>query len=543
MTASASLDGGALGATERAFPALDGIRALAATTVVVTHAAFWTGDHTGDAVGRVLAHLDVGVAVFFVLSGFLLFRPFAHAATRGERAPSAGAYLWRRALRILPPYWLAVAAALILLPANDGADRSTWVRNLALAHIYDDGGFSVGLEHTWSLCVEAAFYLVLPFLAFVLLSMSRRHGLRPWPTLVGLGVLTVAGAAYLYGVWMGDVEFVPTNLWLPAFAGWFAGGMTLALLSVSDTEWGPVRLARRLGSNLGLCWAAAAVLFGLACTPLAGPYSFGVSTPVEAVTRSLLYMGTALLMVLPLVLAGPHEGPVRRALSSKPARYLGEISYGLFLFHLLVLVGLYDTLDATIFTGDLWLVAPIVWLASVAVAALVYVGVERPVRRWRSLVSDPASAGVPRRDGRAPIATTGTDDRRPGSETRPTERSTATLHELARVGDAERLAARLDAGASVDTRNDDGDSLLMIAAAQGHAGTVALLLARGADHSAVNDRGQTALGLAVFRQSAETVRQLLVAGADPDAGGPSARATAFYFGLPDMTALLEGAPR
>jgi ankyrin repeat protein len=95
----------------------------------------------------------------------------------------------------------------------------------------------------------------------------------------------------------------------------------------------------------------------------------------------------------------------------------------------------------------------------------------------------------------------------------------------------------------VDSSDETGDTLLMVAAAQGHADTVAVLLARGADHSRVNDRGQTALGVAVFRQSAETVRHLLTAGADPDAGGPSARATAFYFGLPHMTALLEGAAR
>lgn len=542
MTASASLDGGALGATERTFPALDGARALAATAVVLTHAAFWTGDHTGDAVGRVLSHLDVGVAVFFVLSGFLLFRPFARAATRGEPAPSAGAYLWRRALRILPAYWLTVAAALILLPGNDGATRSTWVRNLTLVQIYDDGGFSVALEHTWSLAVEAVFYLVLPVLAFLLLGPSRGRGLRPWPTLVGLAVVTVAGWAYLAGVWMGHVEFVPTNLWFPSFAGWFAGGMALALLGVSDPAWAPVRLARQLGSNLGLCWAAAAVLFGLACSPLAGPYSFGVSTPAEAVARNLLYMGTAVLVVLPLVLSGPHEGPVRRALSSRPARMLGEVSYGLFLVHLVVLVGLYDTLDASIFTGALWLVAPIVWVTSVALAAVMYVAVERPVRRWRSLVPDPASRATVRREDPVPTGTPGTAGRGPGSAVRPAEPA-AALFELARSGDVTRLAERLDAGAPMDSTDDAGDSLLMVAAAQGHAETVALLLARGADHSCANDRGQTALSLAVFRQSAETVRLLLTGGADPDAGGPSARATALYFGLPQMTALLEGATR
>jgi ankyrin repeat protein len=114
------------------------------------------------------------------------------------------------------------------------------------------------------------------------------------------------------------------------------------------------------------------------------------------------------------------------------------------------------------------------------------------------------------------------------------------VFDFARGGHAEELAAYLDAGVPVNLTNDKGDTLLLLAAYHGHAGTVAVLLARGADHARANDRGQTALAAAVFRQSAEIVRQLLDAGADPDAGGPSARATAVFFELPEMTALLEG---
>jgi len=79
-----------------------------------------------------------------------------------------------------------------------------------------------------------------------------------------------------------------------------------------------------------------------------------------------------------------------------------------------------------------------------------------------------------------------------------------------------------------------------LAAYHGHPDTVAALLDRGADHARANDRGQTALAAAVFRQSAETVSRLLAAGADPDAGGPSARATAAFFDLPAMVELLDG---
>jgi uncharacterized protein len=116
------------------------------------------------------------------------------------------------------------------------------------------------------------------------------------------------------------------------------------------------------------------------------------------------------------------------------------------------------------------------------------------------------------------------------------------VFDLARGGHTDELARYVDAGVPVNLTNDKGDTLLILAAYHGHPGTVAALLEREADHARVNDRGQTALAAAVFRQSTDTVRHLLAAGADPDAGGPSARATAAFFDLPAMTDLLAGHP-
>jgi uncharacterized protein len=116
------------------------------------------------------------------------------------------------------------------------------------------------------------------------------------------------------------------------------------------------------------------------------------------------------------------------------------------------------------------------------------------------------------------------------------------VFDLARGGHTEELANYLDAGVSANLTNDKGDTLLILAAYHGHPDTVATLLAHGADHSRTNDRGQSPLSAAVFKQSAETVQHLMAAGADPDGGQPSARATAAFFELPAMTALLD-APR
>ncbi|MDX8034204.1 ankyrin repeat domain-containing protein [Lentzea sp. BCCO 10_0856] len=113
-----------------------------------------------------------------------------------------------------------------------------------------------------------------------------------------------------------------------------------------------------------------------------------------------------------------------------------------------------------------------------------------------------------------------------------------SMFDLARAGDADRLAEAIDAGIPVNLTNSAGDSLLVLAAYHDHPGTVEALLERGADTGRVNDRGQTALGAAVFRRSGRTVELLLDAGADPALGARSALDVARFFDLPDMLALL-----
>ncbi|GAA1618834.1 ankyrin repeat protein [Actinoplanes couchii] len=114
------------------------------------------------------------------------------------------------------------------------------------------------------------------------------------------------------------------------------------------------------------------------------------------------------------------------------------------------------------------------------------------------------------------------------------------MFDLARSGDTEELAGQVAAGLPVNLTNAKGDTLLILAAYHNHPATVTALLELGADPGRVNDRGQTALAAAVFRQNAAMVTALLGAGADPDGGAPSAVATAEFFKLPEMAALLQG---
>lgn len=110
------------------------------------------------------------------------------------------------------------------------------------------------------------------------------------------------------------------------------------------------------------------------------------------------------------------------------------------------------------------------------------------------------------------------------------------LFDLARAGDAERLAAYVDAGAPVDLTDADGNTLLMLAAYHDQPETVRALADRGADVNALNHRGQSPLAGAVFKQADAVVAVLREAGADPHAGTPSAVATAQMFGRPDLFA-------
>jgi peptidoglycan/LPS O-acetylase OafA/YrhL len=178
------------------------------------------------------------------------------------------------------------------------------------------------------------------------------------------------------------------DLWLPSFAGWFGAGMALAVLSVSDPTWRPVRMVSELGGSLATCWSAAGVLFWISTTSLAGPLDLSVPTPAQAATKNVLYLGVAALLILPLVFGDQRQGLVRRVLGGPLVTSLGEISYGLFLVHVPVIVAGYALLGRPAFTGNFLLVLITTWLVSVAVATAVYLLVERPVRRWRGLVSE-----------------------------------------------------------------------------------------------------------------------------------------------------------
>ncbi len=367
------------------FPALDGLRAVAVLAVIGTHSGFWTGRYERGVGGGLLARLDCGVAVFFVLSGLLLVRPWLQQGD-GGRQVSLRTYFWRRALRILPIYWITVAIALLFVPDNRNAGTGDWLRHAALLQIYRTGWLRQGLTQTWSLCTEAAFYVVLPLLGIAAVRWNRRRGWHALPLLAGCGALvalTVAWLAVANNVsWARDEPF---EFWLPSFLSWFATGMALAVV-VHDVERDPGRWPRlrAAASAPGACWTVALALLVLVSTPIGGPRGLGQTDAGTAIARNLVYAAMAALVTLPCVLGRSRLNAA--VLANRPMRYLGRISYSMFLLHLLVLEAVMHVLGNRTFTGSAGQVFLFTTGGTIAVAALAYRVVEQPAMRLRRLV-------------------------------------------------------------------------------------------------------------------------------------------------------------
>ncbi|MFV0494554.1 acyltransferase family protein [Mycobacterium sp.] len=362
------------------------MRACAAVGVVVTHAAFQTG-HASGADGRLFGRFDLAVAVFFALSGFLLWRGHAAAARKLAARPRTGHYLRSRVVRIMPAYLVAVAVILTLLPAAVHASPTVWLANLTLTQIYVPLTLTAGLTQMWSLSVEVAFYLALPILAL----LARRL-----PVGARAGAIAVLGATSLAWGWLPGVlpgagsGVNPLN-WPPAFFSWFAAGMVLAELVHSPIGW-VHRLSRRR-----IPMAAIAVgAYLVAASPPAGPAGLAPGTAAQFSVKTAMGAVLAFALVAPLVLDRPDTA--HRTLGSRPMVTLGRWSYGLFIWHLAALDMAFPVLGIFAFNGHLPAVLVLTLVLGTAIAAVSYALVESPcreaLRRWEKREKPGESAGA-----------------------------------------------------------------------------------------------------------------------------------------------------
>jgi len=149
------------------FPCFDGLRALAVIGVIACHVAFVTGATVQTRYGDYLAHPDLAPALFFFISGFLLYRVYVAGNFAGRAPMPVGAFWWRRVLRIIPAYWLALTVLIIAfgLPVSGPHDIVVYY---GLVQIYDTHRFLGAIPQAWTLCVEVSFYLFLQAYAWLL---------------------------------------------------------------------------------------------------------------------------------------------------------------------------------------------------------------------------------------------------------------------------------------------------------------------------------------------------------------------------------------
>jgi peptidoglycan/LPS O-acetylase OafA/YrhL len=300
-----------------------------------------------------MPHLSLGVILFFSLSGFLLYRPFAAAVVRGVPLPAIRVYLFNRALRILPAYWVILLATGVLLQAallRDGPndmrlgslaeEPAKLVNHLALIQSYDPETLLTGIGPAWSLVIEVAFYVTLPLLAVLAVILARRATTRRGRrlaafagplTLLVIGLFGQVLAHYIrarsgvaYSGWGADWYSVLSRSFL-ANADLFAFGMALAVVH-TDVKDGVLTLPKWWRQA---AWAGAGL--ALLATVLITSNTTGIG---DAEYDLLATIPCGLLLAIVVL---PDPGPTRRwvpsVLDSRPLVAVGLASYSLFLWH------------------------------------------------------------------------------------------------------------------------------------------------------------------------------------------------------------------
>ena len=411
-------------------PVLEAYRGLAALMVVFTRVGFIAGSGVVGPWAGWLSRLDFGVALFFLLSGFLLFRPFVQAGYGRRPAVATRSYLRRRFVRIYPAFLLVVAFDWVITPKSRQADGSLWFQTVFMLQNYTNNFVSQlpGLVQSWSLAVEVSFYLCLPVLAWVALGRGTRAAaasarmaafraeaaaLSPEQTrrakmarrrrpllrrivdvrlragyLADVRPGIVIGLYFAFAVGWRLYQLIHLHgldsglLWLPAFMDWFGAGMALAWLR--ERTAGPPQLLRYIASAPGACWALALAGYWLTTTSLAGPFGLEGPSIAEAMFKHLVFVVIAVLMLLPAVF-GDRSAGWRRTATNPFFTWLGQVSFGIFLWHPMLLDAIRAMIGREPFDGGFWISLILTLAASAIAATLSWKYLEEPLqRRWRN---------------------------------------------------------------------------------------------------------------------------------------------------------------
>jgi peptidoglycan/LPS O-acetylase OafA/YrhL len=388
----------------RRLAGIEGLRAIAALSVVFYHVRInaSTQDYPG-LIGNLFAFTNQGLTLFFVLSGFLLYRPFVTAVLEGKPTPSVRRYAWNRFLRIAPAYMIIFVVAALIVGAvyiqgsthgfgSDNIGRLTdpgrVAANLFLVQTYIPQYVMSGLGVSWSLTAEVAFYVALPVTAFLAVRLTHRGlhevaALAAAPILmIGLGLAITAwgkiASRNLQGDALSAFEWGQTSsaVLLRSFlsqADLFAYGMLAALAVAVLHERRVVAVSTRV--KVVILGAAALLVIG-------------AITVLHPLVSNVTGAASALLIIAVVLPSGSGQANVlARALEWLPFRFTGLISYSLYLWHLPVILwlithGMKSGADAWALPVTMGLVLAI----AVPLSAATYYLVERPAMRRKKRI-------------------------------------------------------------------------------------------------------------------------------------------------------------
>jgi len=380
---------------------LDGLRAIAAFAIVFHHVGFQSAaTYRNETWGGYLGRLDVGVPVFFALSGFLLFRPIAASVLDDRPLRPAIEHLWRRALRIYPAFWVALTL-IIVFTSEAFSDVTGTITTYLLIHIHWPTHSLGPMPQSWSLATEVSFYAALPLMA---------RFLRPWlrdrdRAARRNGLLVFIALCYLlsvfFRIWVLSLEtrWTPAQLlWLPGTLDYFAVGMGLAVARVGFTTGEPVRARlERIAGPAGAWWLAALLLYQVVSQHMGLALGVETASWPREIARQGVYGAIGFCLLFPLVFGSARRSVVRSVVQSGPMEWLGTISYSIYLWHMAFIVHpwepLADFLGAERGSGlwayigtDFWTFLILATAPTVVVSIISYYVVEAAGQRLQGAV-------------------------------------------------------------------------------------------------------------------------------------------------------------
>lgn len=320
----------------RSIPALDGLRGVAVLLVIVYHA--WLFSPVKDVPASTSRFFPIfygrtGVQLFFVLSGFLLFLPYAQWMFGLRDQPSARLFYRRRILRVGPAYWASLLILFLTGPITAGILANVLAHVVFLANIRPDWVYSIDVVY-WTMAVEVQFYVTLPFIAVGAYALSR----KVHPLLAGL--LAFAG---LFAISLGvrALDGNPALRQQPVLAALVLGGTHMPeWLAVFGIGIGSAvaytyltRVAHMTRRKQNLLAVAGGALF-VAGSVFALAIAFVPA--LQTLDGYSYYFGLAYGAMVLGILHGPDT--LRRWFGWGPLRFLGLISYSMYLWHNVLLM-------------------------------------------------------------------------------------------------------------------------------------------------------------------------------------------------------------